>query len=158
MPGISHSFVWSSTVAHLGVALTEKDMQNLIEGNHTFLSFFIQIFKNMLCMIDEEPSSEHPLFFLQTCPLAVLVSFWIKDKFLSPLQCSCDVNFMHVKPYCCIIVSPFAVRCYNIWVMLDEILYFSDFLYICQHFVSYKNIWAIQIKPYIPCMSSSSWP
>ena len=40
MPGISHSFVWSSTVAHLGVALTEKDMQNLIESNHTFSNFF----------------------------------------------------------------------------------------------------------------------
>ena len=75
MPGISDSFVWGSTVAHLGVALTEKDMQNLIEGNHTFANFFIQIFKNMLCKIDEEPSSEHPLFFLQTCPPSVLVSF-----------------------------------------------------------------------------------
>ena len=75
MPGISHSFIRGSTVAHLRGALTEKDMKNLIVGNHTLLSFFIQIFKNMLCMIDEEPSSEHPLFFLQTCPLAVLVSF-----------------------------------------------------------------------------------
>ena len=33
---------------------------------------------------------------------------------------------MYSKPYCCIIVSPFAIRCYNIWVMLDEILFFSD--------------------------------
>ena len=75
MPGISHSFVWGSTVAHLRVALTEKDMQNLVVGNHTIFHLSIQIFKNMLCKIDEEPSSEHPLFFLQTCPLAVLASF-----------------------------------------------------------------------------------
>ena len=66
------------------------------------------------------------MFFLQTCSLAVLVSFWIRDEFLLTLRRSCNVNYVYCKPYCCVIVSPFAVRCYNIWVMLDEVLYFSE--------------------------------